>query len=158
MTLDEHLANHITLGRIKACHSCGDTANLYAAIMDAGPHYAKVVCAACNDAFAGWLPKPDRARPKRDGRSLHLLRVIRAAWGDEPLYCLVCLRDERSLPERAWMEAHHVIENQDAGADVAENLQPVCNECHTLIHWRRRTVAGEQVGKTESWEVEHAPG
>lgn len=154
MNLDQQTASKIDSGL--TCQTCGETNGLYPQVMATGPHYARLVCANCDDRFVTWLRKPD-TRPKRDGKSTRLLRIIHEAWADEPLYCLICLRDERTLPTGTWMEAHHVLEHTDAGADVAANLQPLCNECHSLVHWRRRTTHGEQIGKPETWEVEHAP-
>lgn len=152
--LSTYLAGLIDTGRVKACPECGDTTGLRI-IRATGMHFGKIVCDNCNERFNTWAPKPDAKPRKRDGRSTHLLGIIREAWGDEPLYCEICLRDERDLPENTWMEAHHVVEHQDGGADTPENLRPVCNECHALIHWRRKTVTGAQVGKIE--ELAHAP-
>lgn len=151
MNLDERLTDLTRSGVV--CPTCETAAGLRIVLMDAGPHYAKVVCDDCRERFVTWVSKPDKPKGKRDGRSKELLAVIRADRDGEPLYCEVCLRDERLLPVGTWMEAHHVLEHQDGGLNTARNLMPVCNECHSLIHWRRRTVAGAQVGK----ESEHAP-
>lgn len=153
--LETQLADRITEGRVKPCRSCNETGGLYP-IATEGMHAAKIVCVYCDDRFHGWLPKP-ASRPKRDGNSTRLLNLVREARDGEPLYCDICLRDERWLPKGVWMEAHHIVEHQDAGNDTVANLQPLCNECHALVHWRRRTVAGEQVAKPGTWEISDAP-
>jgi hypothetical protein len=140
MTLDERLAALTREGLV--CPDCGSATGLRIVLMDRGPHYAKVICDDCRERFVTWVGKPDKPKAKRDGRSKELLAIIRADREGEPLYCEVCLRDERDLPAGAWMEAHHVLEYQDGGSDSPRNLTPVCNECHQLIHWRRRTVLG----------------
>lgn len=152
--LHDYLADLIETGRVKPCRACDQTDGLRI-IRATGMHFGKIVCDHCDELFNTWAPKPDARPRKRDGRSTHLLGIIREAWGDEPLYCEICLRDERELPEGVWMEAHHVVEHQDGGADTPANLRPVCNECHGLIHWRRKTVHGAQVGKSEK-ELAHA--
>lgn len=147
-----YLAQLIDAGRVRACVECGETRDLRLVLMDGGMHYGKVVCDACDGRFVTWAPKPDR--PKRSRPSANHLATLKAAWEGEPLYCYVCLRDERFLPTGVWMEAHHVLEHQDGGTDTPGNLIPLCNECHQLVHWRRKAVHGQQVGK----ELEHAPG
>lgn len=147
-----YLAQLIQDDRVRACPRCGETRDLRLIILEGGMHYGKIVCDACDEHFVTWAPKPDK--PKRTRPPGNHLATIKAAWDGEPLYCTICLRDERYLPTNAWMEAHHVLEYQDGGTDSPTNLIPVCNECHQLVHWRRRTVHGEQVGK----EADHAPG
>lgn len=155
-TLTTYLAELIRDTRVKPCRQCGETNGLRIIRVD-GMHYGKVVCDNCHELFNTWAPKPDAKPNKRDGRSTQLLALIRQAWSGEPLYCEICLRDERTLPEGTWMEAHHVIEHQDGGADTIANLHALCNECHALVHWRRRTVRGPQVTKTAELEANHAP-
>lgn len=146
--LDELIAE----GGVRPCPDCGRRDALRLVLMNNGMHYAKIVCDACNERHVTWAPKPDR--PKKPRPSKDHLATLKAAWEGEPLYCTVCLRDERYLPTGVWMEAHHILEHQDAGTDAAGNLIPLCNECHQLVHWRRKTVHGEQVGKA----IANAPG
>lgn len=150
-----YLTELIQTKRVGPCKTCNSTDGLRIILMDSGMHHGKIVCDHCNERFNTWAPKPDTQPRKRDGKSTHLLGIIRDAWADEPLYCEMCLRDERTLPNTVWMEAHHVVEHQDGGADTLANLKPLCNECHALTHWRRKTVHGNQIGKHE--EPEHAP-
>ena len=35
------------------------------------------------------------------------------------------------------LEAHHIIEVQNGGADERDNIQIVCKECHSKIHRTR---------------------
>lgn len=155
MSLTDYLAKLVAADDTLVCTGCQQTDGLRIVLMAKGPAWAKIVCDHCDERYVRWAPKPDKKRPNRNPKSTGLLNVIRDAWGEEPLYCKTCLRDERYLPDDVWMVAHHVIEHQDGGADTASNLEPHCNECHGLIHWRRKTVHGAQVGKSEK-ELAHA--
>ena len=151
-----HLEHLITTRKL-TCKHCGTPDALELQLMADGPHYARITCNDCG-AFITWAPKPTTRPKNTDGRKANLLNTIRHAWNDEPLYCLICLRDERTLPTNTWLEAHHILEHADGGTDHPTNLQPLCNECHALIHWRRRTTNGEQINKPNTWkEPEHAP-
>lgn len=159
-----------TAGKLTPCPTCGSMDALRPILLTSGPHHAAIVCDDCpdpwskygNQRFVRFAPAPTNltARPKRSKASTNLLHTIRM--GNEPLYCLICLRDERFLPPGVHMEAHHVIEHQDGGTDNPTNLQPLCNRCHEWVHWRRRdTGSGEQAGKapqlpTAGPEVAHA--
>lgn len=134
------------------CPECGTADALRLVLMESGPHHAKIVCDNCNERFVTWAAKTNKPPTRRDGRRKDLLNVIRSDRDDEPLYCEICLVDERTLPTGVWLEAHHILEHQDGGTDNPRNLMPVCNRCHTLIHWLRKAFGTEtQVGKeTES--------
>jgi hypothetical protein len=131
------------------CPKCHRSDALDIHLMAEGMHYAKVICVACDDAFVTWAPKPTTKPVPKDGRKKRLLETLRAYYDPEPLYCLMCLGDERTFPEGVWLEAHHILEHQDGGTDDPINLQPLCNECHSLVHWRRRTTRTPQVGKED---------
>lgn len=149
MSLDDHLATLITAGKVRPCARCQETNGLTIQIMASGMHWGQVVCLNCDEAFVTWAARPDKVRRPRDGRSKRLLDVIRGAWEGEPLYCEMCLWDERDPIKGVWMEAHHVLEVQDGGHDHINNLRPLCNHCHALVHWLRKTRTGTQVGKEE---------
>ena len=131
--------------------------------MKNSPHLGAIVCQHCQDPssnyqgrkFVKFAPKPEKldGKPKRSNATLNLLPIVRDAWNGEPLFCVICLRDERYLPDGVWMEAQHILENQDGGLDEPANLMPVCIECHRLIHWRRSAVQGTQVGKEQPVHV-----
>lgn len=150
--MTNYLQDLLDSGRVNACRNCGHTDGLRIILMDSGMHYGKIVCDHCDELFNTWAPKPDARPRKRDGRSTHLLGVIREAWDGEPLYCEICLRDERELPKGVWMEAHHVIEHQDGGFDTAANLRPYCNTCHAKVHLIRKSYRpyGGQIGKDDA--------
>lgn len=149
MHLDDYLNKLLEVGRVKPCGRCGEANGLTIHLMAEGSHWGKVVCLNCDEAFVTWAPKPDKPRKPRDGRSKRLLSIIREAWNGEPLYCELCLRDEREFPKGVWMEAHHIIEHQDGGHDVIENLRPYCNSCHSKVHLIRASYRpyGGQVAK-----------
>lgn len=165
MNLTDYLAKLIAADDTIKCTACDQTDALRIVLMDKGPAWGKIVCDHCDKRYVRWAPKPDKKRPKRDGKSVRLLNIVREAWDYEPLYCELCLRDERDLPDGVWMEAHHVIEHTDLGLDTAANLRPLCNHCHSLTHTIRRAMRGHgtQVGKAtsddldpESEELEYA--
>lgn len=145
MTIDAYLADLIAARDIR-CNHCGRNDALFLRLTDGGQHYGRIECVACNDAFVTWAPKPT-TRPRPIDRRKSQLDAIRSHHHPEPLYCLICLRDERELPAGTWLEAHHIVEHQDGGTDDITNLQALCNECHSLVHWRRKTTAGAQIGK-----------
>lgn len=49
------------------------------------------------------------------------------AWFSEDR-CWVC--------DEPWTELHHIVNRSHAGDDIAENLAPLCSECHRLIEAR----------------------
>lgn len=145
MSITAYLTDLIAARDLR-CNQCGRNDALFLRLTVGGQHYARIECTACADAFVTWAPKPT-ARPKPVDRRKSQLDALRAHYDPEPLYCLICLRDERTFPTGVWLEAHHILEHQDGGTDHPANLQALCNECHTLVHWRRKTAAGTQVGK-----------
>ena len=145
MSLDAYLADLVAARDIR-CKRCGQNDALFLRLTQDGPHYGRIECVACNDAFVDWAPRPT-PRPKQQDRRKSQLDALRAHYHPEPLYCMVCLRDERTFPAGVWLEAHHILEHQDGGTNDITNLQALCNECHSLVHWRRKTVAGIQIGK-----------
>lgn len=146
MTISAYLADLIAARDLR-CKHCGANDALFLRLMNDGQHYGRIECTACDDAFVTWAPKPANTRPRATDRRKSQLDALRAHYNPEPLYCLICLRDERLFPTGVWLEAHHVLEHQDGGSDHPSNLQALCNECHALVHWRRKTAAGTQVGK-----------
>lgn len=156
MSTAAHLASLIQ-ERALACPRCKTADALDLILMAAGMHYGKVVCVACDSAFVTWAPKPTARPTPKDGRKKGLLDALRAHYDPEPLFCLICLVDERFMPTNTWMEAHHIVEYADAGSDHPSNLMPLCNECHAFVGWRRKTArgVGAQVGK-EDKVAEHA--
>lgn len=147
MNLDDYLATLIESGQTKPCGRCKEVNGLTIHLMVEGMHWGKVVCLNCDEAFVTWAPRPDKVRRPRDGRSKRLLDIIRDSMEGEPLYCEMCLWDERAPRPGKWMEAHHVLEVQDGGFDHIGNLRPLCNRCHALVHWVRNASTDTQVGK-----------
>lgn len=145
-------------GRLQPCPECGSDENLRAVIMASGKHHAAIVCDNCPDEwskydgqrFVTWGPKPGARPARRDGKSTGLLDAIRASTNG-PVFCLICLRDERELTTAGtWMEAHHIVEHQNGGTDHPANLQPLCKDCHSLVHWRRRDITPRPASSEEA--------
>ena len=49
--------------------------------------------------------------------------------------CRVC-----TVRDPHFMQLHHLVSRQDFGDDVADNLVPVCQECHDAITRRVATI------------------
>jgi len=97
------------------------------------PHMAEYKCFICN-AHLGWIPKEknETKRPKNK-------------YTPEDLkidYCEMCLRYKPQLLKNHVLESHHVIEIQDGGKDIPENIWVLCTGCAKLVHWTRRYVTG----------------
>ena len=50
--------------------------------------------------------------------------------------CRVC---SARIP--TYLELHHLVTREDHGDDVADNLVPVCFECHQALHKRAPAIA-----------------
>lgn len=150
MTYPEYAKMAEAAGKPHAtCHRCGSDNGLALVLMDAtSANWAKIVCLDCGGLHVDWARKPaNLTKTNRKHSGANLLDVIRTQYADgEPLYCLICLRDERYLTN-TWMEAHHILNHSDSGSDLAENLMPLCRECHQLVTWRRASLKKEEGSK-----------
>lgn len=48
--------------------------------------------------------------------------------------CRICRRVESNGSVHSRIELHHLIRRSQGGDDVAENIIPLCGECHTKLH------------------------
>lgn len=48
--------------------------------------------------------------------------------------CRICRRIESNGSVHSRIELHHLIRRSQGGDDVAENIVPLCGECHTKLH------------------------
>lgn len=48
--------------------------------------------------------------------------------------CRICRRVESNGSVHSRIELHHLIRRSQGGDDVAENIVPLCGECHTKLH------------------------
>lgn len=110
-----------------------------------GPHYAKLLCAQCG-AFWDNVGKPDSDPTKHRRPKAHLELVAEYSRG----YCEMCNRKESSLRKPNHLVAHHVHEFKDGGTNDRANIWIVCDRCHSLIHWVRKTVGTEGVADDPS--------
>ncbi len=55
------------------------------------------------------------------------LQLIKA--NNLPMFCEICLNDDKTVLEVHHIKEHHVTEN-----DSKENLRVYCSACHTLVH------------------------
>jgi 5-methylcytosine-specific restriction endonuclease McrA len=84
-----------------------------------------------------WIPKPSELKTPRRKVNPELFKIVPAHMRD---HCWTCLRDRtllKSLQPMVPLEAHHIIEVENGGADERDNIQIVCKECHSGIHRTR---------------------
>ena len=48
--------------------------------------------------------------------------------------CRICRRVEGNGSVHSKIELHHLIRRSQGGDDVAENIVPLCGECHRWLH------------------------
>lgn len=110
---------------------------LFGIITDANPpHYKKLSCSSlCGESkHLAWIKKPESNNRRASSKNL----IKKYSKG----FCELCLVDEITLKSKGrYLEAHHVIEYKDGGTDERDNIQLVCNLCHTEIHNRRALVS-----------------
>lgn len=113
----------------KPCPACQSTETTVELTPD-GPHYGKLVCAACG-RFLRWQLKPETPRSRRPASHKELAKKYGRG------YCEWCLTPEDQLPPRQVLEGHHIIEYADGGSDQRDNVLVLCTACHKLAHWMR---------------------
>lgn len=115
------------------CQACGAVQDHPVAILEAGPHFARMDCGKCG-RFVRFLPKPDTDKAKRPAAHKRLV-------GKSGLdYCELCLILEERLPAHESLEAHHIEEYADGGDCANGNTLICCTSCHRFIHWRRTEI------------------
>ena len=75
--------------------------------------------------FLSWLPSDafEGTDKKRETHSA----LIKAY--NLPLFCEVCLNDDKSV-----LEVHHIKEHAVTENDNKDNLRVYCSSCHSLVH------------------------
>lgn len=111
------------------------------------PHFGRVICGASagplledireNGHFIDWLQAPKEIAKAR--RRTKTLKV-----DDLTDRCEICLRHAADLTPPATLTAHHAVEVQHGGTDDDTNRRVYCTDCHTLVHWLRRTLGRPQ--------------
>jgi hypothetical protein len=110
------------------CKSCGSFGPFKDELAEFGPHHGKKICCHCG-SFYKWIPKPKNETKRPPNKiSAEDLGIS---------HCQLCGRPRARLGNRGVLESHHVIEIQDGGEDVKENIWIVCTSCHSLIHHQR---------------------
>lgn len=124
------------------CNQCGAEGAFALVGMDF-PNFGRVMCGTSvgpllaalreDGHFIEWLSTPkELARSRRRTKTLKV--------DDLTDRCELCLRRSIELYPPAVLSAHHVVEVQHGGEDTHENGRVYCTDCHTLIHWLRRTL------------------
>ncbi len=116
------------------CQFCGHRGPHELRPNDTLPGRFLVYCAGCKKNM-GWKSLPENERAKRPPAHRDLVRKYGRG------FCELCLRMEAELPERHRLIGHHVIEYQDEGPPLRENVWIVCAGCSALIHLIRTYFA-----------------
>lgn len=111
------------------CKQCNADVPYYVKARPDTPHAGGAMhCAVC-DRFLGWKKKEDNSQRRPKNRYL-----------PEDLnidFCQLCRRPKDRLGTNETLTSHHVIEIQEHGPDVPENIWVLCTSCHTLVHHQR---------------------
>jgi 5-methylcytosine-specific restriction endonuclease McrA len=97
-------------------------------------HHGEIRCPVHGHA---WIAKPFEQKTPRRKVNPDLFDLVPDDMRD---FCWTCLRDRellKSLRPAVVLQAHHIIEAQHGGADMRDNIQIVCAECHSKIHRTR---------------------
>ena len=122
------------------CRKCGFLCPV--TLRPGTPHYGEIRCPLHGH---DWVPKPKEKKVPKKRANLSLRKHIPKPFN---FFCEICLREEsflRNLSPPLYFQVHHVIEHQNGGEDITENLSLVCSECHELIHARRRSFNRYQI-------------
>ena len=116
----------------KPCPKCGHE-SLFRLRADT-QHHGQIYCPAHGHM---WIAKPSELKTPRRKVNRDRFELVPEHMRD---YCWTCLRSRellKALQPMVPLEAHHIIEVQNGGVDVRDNIQIVCKECHSGIHRTR---------------------
>ena len=125
----------MTTDEQKICETCGTTGEIIETENLA--HYAKCVCPKC-DKWLDWVKNPENGKNQNRAEHKKLIKLVNESMRD---FCWNCSRDKQWLSQlkpSLHLVAHHIIEVCNGGQDTAENIQILCNECHSDVHHRRQ--------------------
>ncbi len=123
------------------CHRCKREGAIAIVGFD-WPHFGRVICAHCAGidrdrvGYLDWLQAPKE--PIAERRRRKAIRVTDL--GDR---CEICLRSAEQLTEPCKLESHHALEHEVTQDDANDNLRVYCTDCHSLVHWARRSLGRE---------------
>ena len=139
MRVDDDLRQRLADTVCPVCHTQG----AFVLVGLDFPAFGRVLCghsmgdvleqARQHGHFIDWLEKPkELARARRRAKTRKV--------DDLTERCELCLRGASELHPPARLNAHHAVEVQHGGEDDDENRRVYCTDCHSLIHWLRRTL------------------
>jgi hypothetical protein len=110
------------------CPRCNDEVDGIVKPRPDTPHEAEVRCGSCG-GFIRWLKKEknEGKRPRN--------RYTPESLGVD--FCQMCRRTRNRLGKNEVLIPHHIIEIQEGGPDLPENIWVVCTPCHLSIHHQR---------------------
>lgn len=129
------------------CKRCNDEVDGIVKPRPDTPHAAEVRCGNCG-AFIQWLKKEVNKdkRPKN--------RLLPRDLGID--YCQMCRRHEARLGKHEVLHSHHVIEIQEGGPDIRDNIWVLCTPCHLVVHHQRTYLNDHFNHLWEIFEAEKA--
>lgn len=110
------------------CHNCQIPVDTVTREIESGVHHAKEECLLCG-RFVCWTKKPKNTAKRPPNKYLPDDLGISN--------CQMCLRHKDRLGTRGILHSHHIIEINDNGVDLPENIWVLCTACHALVHHQR---------------------
>jgi hypothetical protein len=146
MQLDPDLRQRLAEARCPRCPEPG----AFALVGLDWPHFGRVICASSAAPlveaiidpmltaghFLEWLQAPKEAPRMRRRTKMRQVDSLTER-------CEICLRAASELRDPVKLRAHHALEVQHGGDDSDENRRVYCDDCHSLVHWLRRTLGRE---------------
>lgn len=96
-------------------------------------HGYELRCSYC-DTFVGWGGKKQAVKNENGDRQRSSQWTAKRLNKD---YCEMCQRPKHLLGHGERLEVHHVVEVEQGGEDVPENIWVLCTPCHRLVHHQR---------------------
>lgn len=126
------------------CKRCNDEVDGVVKPRPDTQNNAEVRCAICG-FFIKSLPK-EKNKDKRPKNKL-----LPTDLGID--YCQMCRRQGKRLGKHEVLHSHHIIEINEGGPDLPENIWVLCTPCHLVVH-HQRTYLNEHF--EHIWEVYEA--
>lgn len=143
MRVDDDLRERLADTLCPVCHAQG----AFVLVGLDYPAFGRVLCGASmgdvleqarqHGHFIEWLEKPKELAKSRRRSKMRKVDSLTER-------CELCLRGADELTAPAKLEPHHAIEVAHGGTDDDENRRVYCTDCHSLIHWLRRTLGRSQ--------------
>lgn len=122
------------------CNQCGNI-DLKTVLMPKNHmHYAKLVCAECNDKFITWAKKPENI-DKNTRNNNNKFKWLHRERNNQYI-CTWCGADETIWKDNlGWtFQLDHIHQLSEGGIDEYDNTQILCFVCHGDKTSRRKEI------------------